>query len=70
VALALLAVFELLAVFAVVAIWRERGRSRGTRLVWTAITLVPLVGLVAFLVWRDPPPPNDPTDRPSRNDLA
>jgi hypothetical protein len=70
VALALLAVSELLALVAVVAIWRERGRPWGTRLFWTAVTLVPVVGLLAFLVWRDPPPPNDPTDRPPPDSYA
>jgi hypothetical protein len=70
VALTLLAALELLAVLAVLALWRERGRTGTARLIWTAVTLVPVVGLVAFLVWRDPPPPNDPTDRaPPRNDL-
>jgi hypothetical protein len=68
--LTLLTALELLAVFAVVALWRERGRTWTARLIWTAVTLVPVVGLVAFVVWRDPPPPNDPTDRaPPRNDL-
>ena len=66
VALVLLVLVELAAVVAVVAVWREKGRSRATKLLWTLITLVPVFGLVAFLVWRDPPPPNDPTDRPPR----
>jgi hypothetical protein len=66
VVLALLGVLELIAVIAVVAIWREKGRPWTTRLMWSAITLVPVVGLLAFLVWGDPPPPNDPTDRPPR----
>ncbi len=29
----------------------------------SAVMLVPAVGLIAFLVWGDPPPPNGPTDR-------
>jgi hypothetical protein len=63
VALALLVIAELGAVVAVVAIWRERHGSRWAKVLWTLITLLPLLGLVAFLVWRDPPPPNGPTDR-------
>jgi hypothetical protein len=61
---ALLAGLELLAILLVVSLWRERGRSRASRLFWTAMTLVPVIGLIAWVVWRDPPPPNDPTDRP------
>lgn len=45
-------------------IWRERGRPVAARLFWTAVTLVPVVGLIAYAAWRDPPPPpKDPTDR-------
>jgi hypothetical protein len=64
VAIALLVVLELVALWFVVRIWRERGRSLVTRLLWTAVTLVPVLGLVAYAAWRDPPPPNGPTDRP------
>jgi hypothetical protein len=66
VVLVLLVIAELAAVAAVVAIWRERGRSWAAKLLWTFVTLVPVVGLVAFFVWRDPPPPNDPIDRPPK----
>ena len=64
VALVVLAVLEFVAVAAVVGIWREKMRSRVAKVIWTLITLVPVVGLLAYAVWRDPPPPNDPTDRP------
>lgn len=64
VALLVLLVLELVAIWVVVGIWREKGRSRAARLAWTVITPVPVLGLVAYTVWRDPPPPNGPTDRP------
>jgi hypothetical protein len=64
VAVAILAVLELVAIWCVVRVWREPARPVATRLFWTLVTLVPIVGLVAFAVWRDPPPPpRDPTDR-------
>lgn len=64
VAITILAVLELVAVWCVVRIWRERSRPVATRLFWTAVTLVPVLGLIAYAVWRDPPPPpRDPTDR-------
>jgi hypothetical protein len=66
--LVLLVVAELVAAVAVVAIWREKGGSRAAKTVWSIVTLVPLFGLLAFLVWRDPPPPNDPMDRPPKHD--
>jgi bacteriorhodopsin len=65
-ALVLLGVLELFAVVAVLRIWRERGRSTGHRLAWTLVTLIPVFGLIAFAVLRDPPPPNGPTDRPAK----
>lgn len=61
--LAVLVGLELVAVWLVVRIWREHGRSIAGRLFWSLVTLVPVVGLVAWAVWRDPPPPNGPTDR-------
>jgi hypothetical protein len=64
VALGVLTVLELVAVWCVIKVWRERGRSVPSRLFWTAVTLVPVLGLIAYTVWRDPPPPpKDPTDR-------
>lgn len=63
VAVALLLVLEGVAVWAVARIWRERG-SLAARIIWTVVTLVPVLGLIAHAVWRDPPPPNGPTDRP------
>jgi hypothetical protein len=50
-------------VILVVRLWRARGRIL-VKLLWTVVTLVPVLGIVAHLVWRDPPPPTDPTDRP------
>ena len=65
VAIVLIAGLEIVALALVVRIWRERHRSVTARLLWSAATLVPVLGLLAYLVWRDPPPPpNDPTDRP------
>jgi Phospholipase_D-nuclease N-terminal len=64
VAIAILAVLELLAIWCVIRIWRVRGRSLAGNLLWTAVTLVPILGLIAYAVWWDPPPPpSDPTDR-------
>jgi hypothetical protein len=64
VAIVILGVLELVAIWCVIRIWRETRRSVAARLFWTVVTLVPLIGLVAFAVWRDPPPPpRDPTDR-------
>lgn len=68
VALVVLALLELVAVFAVVGIWREKRRAPMAKLIWTLITLVPVVGLLAYALWRDPPPPSGPTDRPPRRD--
>lgn len=65
-ALVLLIALELVAVLAVVRIWRGQGRSRAARLAWSVITLVPVVGLIAYAVLCDPPPPNGPTDRPPK----
>lgn len=63
-ALTLLAALELVAVVAAVRIWREKGRSRAARLGWILLILVPVVGLLAYALLHDPPPPNDPIDRP------
>jgi hypothetical protein len=64
VALAIVAVLELVAVWCVVRVWCEPGRSVAARLFWTVVTLVPVLGLIAYAAWRDPPPPpGDPTDR-------
>lgn len=63
VAHALLAALEVLALVLVSRIWRERGSSVARRVFWTVVTLVPVLGLLAYALWRDPPPPNDPTDR-------
>ncbi len=65
-AFVLLGALELVAVVAAVRIWREKGRSRTSRLAWILLTLVPVVGLIAYAVLHDPPPPNGPTDRPPR----
>lgn len=65
-ALLLLAALEIVAVLAAVRIWRETGRSRAARLAWMAITLVPVLGLIAYALLHDPPPPNGPTDRPPK----
>lgn len=64
VAVGFLAVLELIAIWCVIRIWRERGGSVAARLLWTAVTLVPVLGLIAYAAWRDPPPPKDPTERP------
>jgi hypothetical protein len=43
---------------------RQNRRPVVLRLFWTVVTLVPIFGLIAYTVWRDPPPPpRDPTDR-------
>lgn len=64
VAVAILAALELVAIWCVIRIWREPARSVPVRVLWTAVTLVPVLGLIAFAVWREPPPPpRDPTDR-------
>jgi hypothetical protein len=63
VALVLLGVLELVAVWLVVRIWREHGRSVVAKVAWSLVTLVPVAGLVAWAAWRDPPPPNGPTDQ-------
>lgn len=71
VALGILAALELVAVWCVIRIWRERGRPIASRLLWTAVTLVPVLGLIAHAVWRDPPPPpKDPTDRRRESKLG
>lgn len=63
-AITILAALELVALWCVVRIWRERSRSVAARLFWSAVALVPVLGLIAYVVWRDPPPPpRDPTDR-------
>jgi hypothetical protein len=61
-----IAAAELASVVLVVRMWRGPGGVLG-KLVWTALTLVPVLGLVVHLVWRDPPP-SDPTDRPPPRD--
>ncbi len=64
VAIALLVGLEAVAVWLVFKIWRERERSFAAKVFWTGVTLIPVVGLIAYAVWRDPPPPpRDPTDR-------
>ena len=64
VAVALLVGLEAVAVWLVFRIWRDRERAFAAKVFWTAVTLVPVVGLIAYAVWRDPPPPpRDPTDR-------
>jgi hypothetical protein len=64
VAIAILAVLELAAVWCVVRIWREPNRPVAACLFWTVVTVVPVLGLIAYAAWRDPsPPPRDPTDR-------
>jgi hypothetical protein len=71
VAVAVLALLELVAVWCVIRFWRERGRPVASRLFWTAVTLVPVLGLIAYAVWRDPPPPpKDPTDRRRDQELG
>jgi hypothetical protein len=65
-ALVLLGALELVAIVAATRIWREKGRSRTTRIAWMLVTLVPVVGLVLYAVLHDPPPPNGPTDRPPK----
>lgn len=65
-ALVLLVAVELVAILAVVRIWRQQGRSRASRLAWSLITLIPLVGIIAYAVLYDPPPPHGPTDRPPK----
>lgn len=65
-ALVLLIALELVAILAAVRIWQAKGRSRAARLAWSVITLVPVVGLIAYAVLYDPPPPNGPTDRPPK----
>jgi hypothetical protein len=67
-ALVLLVGLELVAVWLVVRIWREHGRSMIAKVLWSLVTLVPVLGLIAWAAWRDPPPPNDPTDRATRRD--
>lgn len=62
--IAILTMLELIAVWWVVQVWRERGESLVSRIFWTVVTLVPLLGLLAHAVWRNPPgPPSDSTDR-------
>lgn len=63
-ALVLLIALEFVAILAVVRIWRAKDRSRAARLAWSVITLVQVVGLIAYAVLYDPPRPNGPTDRP------
>ncbi len=64
----LLAALELVALWLVVRMWRERSGSVASRVVWTVVTLVPVFGLIAHAVVRDPPPPSDPADRPPQRD--
>ncbi len=61
------AVLELASLAAAASLWRRPGRAVGKAL-WTAVVLVPFVGLVAYLVWHDLPPPSDPVDRPPERD--
>jgi uncharacterized membrane protein YhaH (DUF805 family) len=68
VALVLLVALELVALWLVVRMWREHGRSVGAKVLWSVVTLVPVLGLVAWAAWHDRPPPNGPTDRPARRD--
>ncbi len=63
VGLALLVVLELVALVLAHRVWREPGRSLAARVLWTVVTLVPVLGLLAYALLRDPPPPSDPTDR-------
>jgi hypothetical protein len=58
---------ELASVGAIVHAWRHPGRFP-VKLFWTMIVLIPFLGILAFAVWRDPPPPSDPTDRPPARD--
>jgi hypothetical protein len=67
VAVALLSVLEIVAIVLVLRIWRERGSTVAVRIFWSAVTLLPVLGLIAYAAWRDPPPPSDPTDRPRGN---
>jgi hypothetical protein len=62
VALALIAAVEVASAVLIVRMWRERGGVL-EKLLWTVVTLVPVLGIIAHLVWRDPPPPRGPTDR-------
>lgn len=66
VALVVLCLLELAALAAIVVLWRKKDRSVAVKVAWTLMMLVPAAGLVTYLVWGDPPPPNGPTDRSSR----
>jgi hypothetical protein len=54
---------ELASAGAAVHVWRRPGHV-AFKVFWTMVVLIPFVGIVAFAVWHDPPPPSDPTDRP------
>lgn len=61
------AAFEVVAIALVVSLWRGR-EGVASKLLWTAVLMVPFFGVVAFSVWHDPPPPSDPIDRPPGGD--
>ncbi len=56
-------VLEVAALALAVGLWcgRERPLSKA---LWTVVLLVPFLGLIAYALLHDPPPPSDPIDRP------
>jgi len=60
-------VLELAALVLDVGLWRGREHVI-SKVLWTAVLLVPFFGILAYVVWHDPPPPSDPTDRPPGGD--
>jgi len=66
--LVVVAVLEVVAAWMVVGIWREPRRSLAYRMAWSAVALMPVVGLILCALWRDPPGPHGPTDRPPGRD--
>jgi hypothetical protein len=61
-------VLEVASIGLAVVLWRGRERVV-SKLLWTLVLLVPFLGIIAFAVWHDPPPPWGPTDRPPDGDV-
>ena len=50
-------------VVCLVRLWRGRSRIP-SKLAWSVVALMPLLGPLVFAMWHEPPDPSDPIDRP------
>jgi len=49
-------------------VWRKRRVSSRTRIWWSLVSLIPLVGPLFCLAFYDPPTPQAPADQAQRTD--